>query len=83
VSTPISNEFISSLGVREDAGGFVRIDRSPKFRADEKIRVLDGAFADCLGLYEKMKGRDHIAILLGLLGRKVRAIVDGQNVAAA
>ena len=49
----------------------------------KKIRVLDGAFADCLGLYEGMKDRDHIAILLGLLGRKVRVIVDGQNVAVA
>jgi transcriptional antiterminator RfaH len=83
VLTPISHEVISSSGVREGAGGFVRVDRSPKFRADEKIRVVDGTFAHCLGLYEGMKDRDRIAILLDLLGRKVRGTVDGQNVAAA
>jgi transcriptional antiterminator RfaH len=81
--TPISDEVIGSLRAREDASGFVTLDRSPKFRVGDKIRVLDGAFADCLGLYEGMKDRDRIAILLDLLGRKVRVTVAAENVAAA
>jgi transcriptional antiterminator RfaH len=81
--TPISDEVIGSLRAREDASGFVTLDRSPKFRAGDKIRVLEGCFADCLGLYEGMKDRDRIAILLDLLGRKVRVTVAAENVAAA
>jgi transcriptional antiterminator RfaH len=81
--TPVPHEVIGSLRMREDASGFVRMDRLPKFQAGDKIRLLDGAFADCLGLYEGMKDRDRIAILLDLLGRKVRVTVTAVNIAAA
>ena len=48
-----------------------------------KIRVLEGVFADCLGLYDGMPDRDRVAVLLDLLGRKVRVMVDVETVAAA
>ena len=40
----------------------------------DKIRVIDGALYDCCGLYEGMNSRERVAILLDLLGRKVRAL---------
>jgi transcriptional antiterminator RfaH len=39
--------------------------------------------ADCLGLYDGMTDRDRVTILLDLLGRKVRVLVDAQAVAVA
>jgi transcriptional antiterminator RfaH len=45
--------------------------------------VLEGAFSDCLGFYDGMTDRERIAILLDLLGRKVRVLVDAECVAAA
>ena len=81
--TAISEQVIESLKAREDAGGYVRLDYRPSFRTGDKIRILEGAFADCLGLYDGMKDSDRVAILLDLLGRKVRVTVDVEAVAAA
>ena len=50
--------------------GFVKLDRRPLFRTGDKIRVLDGAFSSCLGLFEGMAERERIAILLDLLGAR-------------
>jgi transcriptional antiterminator RfaH len=48
-----------------------------------QVRVLDGVFADCLGLFDGMKDSDRVAVLLDLLGRKVRLVLDEFSVAAA
>jgi transcriptional antiterminator RfaH len=45
--------------------------------------VLDGAFSSRLGLFEGMVERERIAILLDLLGRKVRVVLDADLVVAA
>lgn len=81
--TPISENVIDALKAREDDSGFIQLDQRPKFHPGDKIRVMDGAFTDCLGLYESMKDGDRVAILLDLLGRKVRVMVDVESVAAA
>jgi transcriptional antiterminator RfaH len=81
--TAIANEVVTALKMREDASGFVRLQFRPTFRAGDVVRVLDGVFADCLGLYEGMRDSDRVAILLDLLGRKVRVMVDAESVAAA
>ena len=74
---------VEALKLREDAGGFVRLDCRPRFRAGDKIRILDGAFADCLGLFEGLSERERVTILLDLLGRKVRVVLDADLVVAA
>ncbi len=80
--TPVPDEVIGILKQREDTAGFVKLER-PRFRVGEKIRVIDGVFTDCLGLYESMSDRDRVTILLDLLGRKVRVLVNAEGVAAA
>lgn len=74
---------VESFRGREDANGFIKLDFRPPFRTGDKIRVLDGAFTSCLGLFEGMADRERIAILLDLLGRKVRVVLDANLVAAA
>ena len=81
--TPIPNQIVTTLKAREDASGLVRLEHQPSFRAGDKIRVLDGVFADCFALYEGMKDSDRVAILLDLLGRKVRVMVNVESVTAA
>jgi transcriptional antiterminator RfaH len=81
--TPVSIQVVSLLKGREDAAGFIQLDHRPQFRVGDKIRVLDGVFCDCLGLYDGMSDRDRVAILLDMLGRKVRVMVDAESVAAA
>ncbi len=79
----VPDGIVDALKNREDANGFIKLDQRPPFRAGDKIRVLDGAFTSCLGLFEGMAERERVAILLDLLGRKVRVVLDADLVAAA
>jgi transcriptional antiterminator RfaH len=80
---PVADEVIETLRAREDEQGFVTLRQRPRFAVGEKVRVLDGVFADCLGLFDGMKDSDRVAVLLDLLGRKVRLVLDEFSVAAA
>ena len=81
--TAVSDGIVEALKRREDADGFVKLDFRTPFRAGDKVRVLDGAFTSCLGLFEGMAERERIAILLDLLGRKVRVVLDADLISAA
>ncbi len=81
--TPVPDGVVEALKQREDANGFIKLDLRPPFRVGDSVRVLDGAFTSCLGLFEGMAERERIAILLDLLGRKVRVVLDADLVAAA
>jgi transcriptional antiterminator RfaH len=74
---------IDGLRRREDASGFIQFDPAPSFSVGDKIRVAAGAFADALGLFEGVGDRARVAILLDLLGRKVRVMLDTEMVVAA
>lgn len=80
---PVPDEVISSLKRRESTSGFVQLDHRPKFKAGDKVRVLEGAFYDCLGIYDGMSDRERVEILLDLLGRKVRVLMNAEAIAAA
>ena len=79
----VPEAIVEGLKCREDAEGFVQLERRPRFAPGEKIRVSDGAFCDCLGLYEAISGKDRSAILLELLGRKVRVMLEDELIDAA
>jgi transcriptional antiterminator RfaH len=81
--TPVPSEIVEALRGREDPNGFIKLDCRPRFHAGDKIRVLDGAFSSCLALFEGMAERERVAILLDLLGRKVRVVLDADLIAAA
>ena len=81
--TPVPDGIVEALKKREDVNGFIKLHSRPPFRAGDKIRVLDGAFTSCLGLFEGMAERERVAILLDLLVRKVRVVLDADLVAAA
>ena len=70
-------------GDREDENGLIRLPVRPRFATGDKVRLLDGAFVDCIGLFEGMKDIERISVLLDLLGRKVRVVLDADSVAAA
>lgn len=80
---PVPDEVISSLKRRESTSGFVQLDHRPKFKAGDKVRILEGAFYDCLGIYDGMSDRERVEILLDLLGRKVRVLMNAEAIAAA
>jgi transcriptional antiterminator RfaH len=79
----VSDRVVDLLKKREDPSGFIQLDHRPKFKTGDKIRILEGAFYDCLGIYDGMPDRDRVGILLDLLGRKVRVVMDAEAIAAA
>jgi transcriptional antiterminator RfaH len=80
---PVPLEVVLGLQQREDAAGFVKLERRPQFTPGERVRVVDGIFTDTLGLFEGTTDRDRVAILLDLLGRKVRILLDEGAITAA
>jgi transcriptional antiterminator RfaH len=83
VPAALSSEIIDGLKSRENANGFIQLQQRPQFSSGDKVRVRDGVFSDCLGLFDSLGDRDRVAILLDLLGRKVRVILDEEYVVAA
>jgi transcriptional antiterminator RfaH len=79
----VAASIVDGLKAREDERGFVLLERRPRFAPGDKIRVLDGVFSACLGLFEGVADRERVAILLDLLGRKVRVTLDADIVTAA
>jgi len=79
----VPGRVVEELRGREDEHGFIRLDPRPRFAPGDKIRVVDGVFDACFGLFESMADRERVAILIELLGRKVRVVLDGESVAAA
>ena len=82
VPAPVPRYVVATLKDREDANGFIQLERQPQFRIGDQIRVREGVFSDCLGLYDGMADRDRVAVLLDLLGRKVRVLLSAEAVAA-
>jgi transcriptional antiterminator RfaH len=79
----LPDRVVDELRRCEDDKGFIRFEMQPQYAPGDKIRVVDGVFSDSLGLFERMTDRDRVAILLDLLGRKVRVVLDRESVAAA
>jgi transcriptional antiterminator RfaH len=80
---PVPDSVIGALRDREDETGLIRLPVRPAFESGDKVRLLDGAFVDCVGLFEGMKDIERVSVLLDLLGRKVRVLLDADAVAAA
>jgi transcriptional antiterminator RfaH len=80
--TAVSDDILDLLKAREDANGFIQLDHRSRFLLGEKVRVLSGPFSDNLALFDGMGDRDRVAILLDLLGRKVRVSIDVDMIAA-
>jgi transcriptional antiterminator RfaH len=74
---------VHALKAREDDKGFVRLDNKLAFAPGDSVRVLSGAFMDSSGLFSGPADHDRVSILLDMLGRKVRVLLDADMVAAA
>jgi transcriptional antiterminator RfaH len=80
---PVARDIIGRLKQREDSAGFVQLDQRPRFSAGDAVRVVEGAFSDCLGLFESMTDSERVLVLLDLLGRKVRVTMNMDTIEAA
>ncbi|HLI99285.1 MAG TPA: transcriptional activator RfaH [Bradyrhizobium sp.] len=79
----VPGDVVAGLKAREDAKGFVRMNVQPRFAHGDKVRVLAGAFMDSSGLFDGAGDHDRVAILLDMLGGKIRVHLDADLVVAA
>jgi transcriptional antiterminator RfaH len=79
----LPEDVINDLRCREDERGFIRLDTRPSFNPGDKIRVVEGVFSFHSGLFEEMTDHERVTILLDMLGRKVRIILDTDSIALA
>jgi len=79
----VPSQIVDSLRHREAEDGLIDIDTRARFAIGDKVRVTDGAFSDCLGLFQSATDSERVSILLDLLGRKVRVVLSAEDVVAA
>lgn len=72
----VPDGIVEQLIARADERGLVELDCRPKLIAGQKVRLIGGAFADLIGVLERMTDRDRVAVLLDIMGRKVRVTLD-------
>ena len=53
------------------------------FERGDRVRIVDGAFADQVGQYDRMTADQRIVLLLDILGREIEATVPISAVDAA
>jgi transcriptional antiterminator RfaH len=80
--TSVPAQIIAALKQREDASGYIQLNDKPRFAPGDAVRVVEGVFSDCLGMFEG-NDQDRVSILLDLLGRKVRVVIDDLSISAA
>jgi transcriptional antiterminator RfaH len=78
---PVPTGLVDELLAKRDSEGLVRLPLR-QFARGEAVRVAEGPFADLVGIYEGMSGRDRVVLLLSLLGREVKATVPMAGLAA-
>jgi len=79
---PLPAGVIEALQSQENADGLIQVTRQ-SFKRGDSLVVLSGPFARQLGLCEGVSDNERVAILLDLLGRKVRVVLDVEAVAVA
>lgn len=62
---------VEGIVAREDEGGAVALP-ARIFSKGERLRIVEGAFADQMGMFENMADEERVILLLDLLGRQVR-----------
>ena len=78
----VPDGLVPALKAREDDKGFIKMDITPMLVPGDKVRVLAGAFMDTAGLFSGIADHNRVSILLDMLGRKVRVLLDADLVAA-
>lgn len=80
---PIAKVIVDGLLDRRNEQGFIPLSPGKRLVRGDKVRIASGSFVDALGLFEEFKDGDRVTILLDLLGRQVRVVLDGEKVEKA
>jgi transcriptional antiterminator RfaH len=76
----LAAEVINEIRGRENGEGFVTLGLPPGLKPGSMVRLVDGLFSDCQGMLERIADNRRVAVLLSMLGRKVRVLVPAAGV---
>jgi len=79
---PVRDGIVESLRAQHGEDGYLCIPTICKFTPGDAIRVVDGIFNSAIGFFESMNDNERVSVLLDLLGRRVRVVLDSESVAA-
>jgi transcriptional antiterminator RfaH len=77
----VPDAVIDEIRARE-RGGLIELPKPPPVRPGDAVRILRGPFEGRLGIYHGMKPRQHIEVLLSLLGSSQRVMLAADAVEA-
>ena len=81
--TSVPPEILAAIREREELGAFDRLDPRQSLSLGNQVRVTADAFEDMVGRLVELRDHDRVVVLLGLLGRAVRAQLPAEAVEAA
>lgn len=81
--TPLPAGVIEALQAQEDGDGYIHFVDQPSLKLGDAVEIVSGPFASQFGLCAGSSDKERVAILLDLLGRKVRVMLDLEAVEAA
>lgn len=79
---PVPDAVMKELRAREGEDGLIRMDGGPRFKPGEKVRLLGGALADQVGVFETATDAQRVIVLLELLGRQTRVRIAADALVA-
>lgn len=68
----VPTQIIDELKAREIEDGFVPLASLVNFVKGEKVRILEGAFADQMAVFEAMDDKSRVQLLLTFVGREMK-----------
>ena len=80
------DEQVETMITNESSDGLLELEARPlpaKFDVGQRVRVLSGAFASLLGVCSEVTLDQRFAVLLDMLGRKVRVVYNDEDLATA
>jgi transcriptional antiterminator RfaH len=81
--TPVPAGVVEELRRYEDAEGCIEFKHQNILKKGDKVVMLSGPFSQLFGFCEFVSDKERVSVLLDLLGRKVRVMVEAEAVAAA
>ena len=83
VPAVVPQAVVDNLQAQEDERGLLPLASLIVLDRGARLRIVDGAFAERIGVYERMPADGRVILLLDLLGREVKVEVPIDAVEAA
>lgn len=77
---PVPDGIVDEIRRRETADGLIEVAHG--YRRGDSVSIGEGPFSDHIGMFDGMTDSERVAVLLDLLGRKVRVHVPAYAVRA-